>query len=173
MSARFDKIFQHIIDVEGTEYSNRSADRGGPTKYGVTLSTLKKYRQSDAVTAEDVMNLPIGEAKLIYIKFYYDLVGGDEIMSDKIAACLMDVAVNSGPSVAVKTAQKIINVKIDGDLGPVSIKTINTCPEIIFVREFLQARQLQYVDIVVAHPDQIENFRGWMKRTHILWDMVT
>lgn len=173
MSTRFDKLITHIFAVEGEIYTNRRNDRGGPTKYGITLSTLRNYRQDDNLQAIDVENLTPGEAKQVYYKLFYVPVGGDEIISDRVSATMFDVCVNSGDHTAVKIAQKIVNCVIDGEIGPKTIKAINACAESIFVREFIQAQQIRYVDIVIAHPEQIENFRGWINRTHILWDMVS
>ena len=173
MSTRFDKLITHIFAVEGEIYTNRRNDRGGPTKFGITLATLRRYRQDDNLQAIDVENLTAPEAKQIYYKLFYVPVGGDEIISDKASVLMFDVGVNSGDYTAVKMAQKIVNAGIDGVIGPKTIKAINGCDELVFVREFIQAQQIRYIDIVKAHPEQIENLRGWINRTHILWDMVT
>src|SRR6056297_511042 len=39
--ARFDSIFNHIVDLEGA-YSNHSADTGGKTKFGITEATARR-----------------------------------------------------------------------------------------------------------------------------------
>ena len=40
---RTETIIEHIIQVEGHAYTNNPADRGGPTKYGITQRTFPEW----------------------------------------------------------------------------------------------------------------------------------
>ena len=61
-------IIDGIIKREGG-YVNNPADRGGPTKFGITLKTLKAWRGSP-VTAWGVEGLGEDEAREIYESEY-------------------------------------------------------------------------------------------------------
>jgi lysozyme family protein len=62
-------MLNDVLQKEGGDVNN-SADRGGPTKYGITQATLSKFLER-AVTSEDVKNLDIGTARDIYELRYY------------------------------------------------------------------------------------------------------
>ncbi len=66
-------IISDILRREGDRYTNHPADRGGPTKYGITLLTLAAYRDAmnaggehPSATAADVERLTEVEARAIY-----------------------------------------------------------------------------------------------------------
>jgi lysozyme family protein len=58
-------LITELIEREGREYSNRAADRGGPTKFGVTQKTLSIWRRRP-VSALEVEALEEWEARKIY-----------------------------------------------------------------------------------------------------------
>jgi lysozyme family protein len=61
-----DTILDEIIRREGG-YVNHPADRGGPTKYGITAQTLGRWRKLDRpATATEVKALTETEARAIY-----------------------------------------------------------------------------------------------------------
>lgn len=103
-------------------YVNNPNDRGGPTNHGVTQATLSAYR-GYKVSIQEVKDLTKTEAVEILSKGYYDKVWGDHL-PDGIDLTMSDWAVNSGPSVPVKHAQKIVGVAADGVMGPKTLKAI-------------------------------------------------
>ena len=54
------EIIDDVLEAEGSKYTNDPADPGGPTRWGITLKTLRRWRQSGGrrgghqVTAADV-----------------------------------------------------------------------------------------------------------------------
>lgn len=117
MRNNFDRIMVHIFDVEGG-YVDHPRDPGGATNMGITIGTLRRWRDSP-VTKEDVKNLTKMEAKNIYYNFYWEVVDCDEWPSG-LDLVMMDACVNSGPSGSVKWLQRALGVSADGVLGPVT-----------------------------------------------------
>lgn len=97
-------------------YSNASSDKGGPTKYGITHSTLAAYRGVKSVTAEQVKAMTKAEAEEIYRKSYWTQAGG-ELLPSGIDYMAFDFGVNSGPGRAVKILQTLVGVEADGIVG--------------------------------------------------------
>jgi hypothetical protein len=170
-SDRFEKCFQLVIDHEGTKYTDHPADKGGPTKYGITLDTLRVTLPS--ATAHDVEHLTLGQAKIIYKQRYYEQVRGDELPSDKIALVMFDMGVLRGTGRIIRDMQKIVNTAVDGKFGPMTMAALERTPEVVVVRELLQTVQLHFVNIALDNPSQMVFLRGWMNRSHSLWDQVS
>ena len=128
--ADFNKAFEKILTFEGG-YVNDKSDSGGETKYGISKKAFPNV---------DIKNLTLNEAKEIYKKVYWDKIKGDKIKSQHIAELIFDTAVNMGTSFAIKTAQKVLNVKQDGIVGPITLNTLNNINEEIFIKDYKLAR---------------------------------
>lgn len=172
----FEKVIGKVIKAEGG-YSNHPADKGGPTNWGIIQSELSAWR-GKAVSAEDVKNLTLDEAIQIYKKKYWDAMGLDRIVDEKIQLILFDQGVNRGTKTAVLQAQRVANnfpgkkLSIDGALGPVSAGVINSIPATDFAREYLQASEHAYADIVIRNTSQNVFLHGWLNRVHNLQDVI-
>lgn len=125
-----DTIISDIIRAEGSRYTNDPADRGGPTRWGITQATLAEHR-GRPVTPDDVAALTETEAREIYRLMYWERPGfallGNHSMP--IAAEVMDTGVNCGPDPAARMLQRLLNasndagrlwpdLKVDGKCGP-------------------------------------------------------
>ena len=150
--ADFNKAFKKVLKFEGG-YVNDKSDSGGETKYGISKKAFPNL---------DIKNLTLNEAKEIYKKVYWDRIKGDEIKSQKIAELIFDTAVNMGAYFAIKSAQKILNVKQDGIIGAITLNALNNVNEEVFIKDYKLARIAKYVEI--AKGDKIKFLRGWIKR---------
>lgn len=103
-------------------YSNLKTDKGGPTKYGITLATLSAHRGKQC-TAEDVKRLTIAEAEAIYRKSYWLQSGGD-VLPVGLDYCNFDTGVNSGPGRANRILQEVVGVTPDGIIGGKTLAAI-------------------------------------------------
>jgi len=115
-----EKLIEDLINLEGG-YVNHPADKGGPTKYGITLKTLSDFRGND-LEDSDVKLLSKSAAATIYKQVYY-LAPGIDGLPDLVQAVTFDMAVNMGPVAAVKLLQRVIHklgtpVSVDGHIGP-------------------------------------------------------
>jgi lysozyme family protein len=155
-------IIAGIIEREGG-FVNHPADRGGPTKFGITLSTLAAFR-GFAVTANDVMAMSRAEAEEIYRERYIDRPGFSRIVSSRLRATLVDTAVLHGPDRAVRWLQEALRVKVDGVLGPKTAAAANAASDIALIKAVTAQRILHFHQIVTADPGQAVFIRGWVHR---------
>lgn len=182
MDDRFVRAFSKLLEVEGG-FVNDSLDRGGATKYGITIGTLSTYMKDGPrkPTIDDVRALTLNDAERIYrVLFWYPL-DLDLIKDERIAYCLFDQAVNRGALKAVQTMQKALNknlsitdLKEDGVLGPRTVSIINDqIPELLGMW-FVEECQMSYARICEYNQTQLRFLRGWLDRSHklqrLFWD---
>lgn len=118
------------------------ADPGGATRYGITRGTLAKWR-GRPVTAEEVSQLPVSEAKRIYEVWYWDAVSGNDLPLP-LALLVFDWGINSGPARAAIRLQKVANtfgkrLVVDGAIGPATCKAITEIKEVGQLRALMVA----------------------------------
>lgn len=121
-TVNFDKCLSEILKHEGG-YVDHPADPGGATNMGITHKTLARWRNVSPwwdVSKADVKSLERAEASKIYKKLYWNVIGGNALPGG-LDLALFDFAVNSGPSRAVKYLQRILKVRRDGALGPITL----------------------------------------------------
>ena len=100
----FEKVFPLLIKDEGEEYTDTPGDNGGPTKYGITLTDVKRFIKRNA-TSEDVRSLSLNQAKNIYKLKYWDALSCDDLPAGVDYTCF-DYGVNSGLSRPRKALQQ-------------------------------------------------------------------
>ncbi len=111
-------LIDRVIAREGG-FSDNSADAGGATNWGITISTLRDWRRAP-VSVDDVRNLTVDEAKQIYRSRFFVASGFDQVKDPQLLELLFDYAVNSGVYTATRSLQRCIGVKDDGMFGPIS-----------------------------------------------------
>jgi lysozyme family protein len=118
------QLAEDIVDREGG-FVNDPDDPGGPTKYGVTLGTMRALRRDLDVDGEvglaDVRGLTRGEAVEIFMRHYYQRPGIARLPVD-VQPSLFDMYVNTGSN-AVKILQRLLAARgfdcaDDGVIGP-------------------------------------------------------
>lgn len=167
--ANFSLFFPKLMGEEGGDkFTERSSDRGGPTKFGITLKTWiacgYDKDHNGIINAEDLKLITWQDAEAIAKPIYWDKVGGDIIPSQAVAEFSADWAYNSGAVTAVKHLQRILGLADDGIAGPQTLAAIKAAPqEPLF--EKLKASRLQFVAAIVAgDPSQAPNLEGWNNR---------
>jgi lysozyme family protein len=163
-----------ILRREGAQYSNHPADRGGPTKYGITLERLQAWRRRPTFAA-DVEQLAEGEAREIYLSEYFTAPSFDRINDERLQELVVDCGVNHGVDTAAKWIQSAAAVATDGKLGPVSLAAINGGNQVALYLRVLAARVRIYGRLVTNDPKladlgaaakglQAQNAAGWNNR---------
>jgi len=155
-------ILDDIIRREGG-YVDHPADRGGPTRYGITLATLADWRNRK-VTDEDVKNISETEAREIYRQRYLIAPGLHKIQDEKVKALAVDCAVNHGPRNAVKMLQEAAHVFADGVLGPKTEYAVNRMDASALYRRLCAERAKFYGRLITKDPSQAVFAAGWMNR---------
>ena len=145
-------------------YSNVKTDKGGPTKYGITLATLSAHRGRKC-SAEDVKGLTLGEAEAIYRKSYWTQSGGD-LLPVGLDYCNFDTGVNSGPGRANRILQQVVGVAPDGIIGVKTLDAVNKYPGGIekLIRDYCDARMAFLRSLTNKATGFPVNGRGWSRR---------
>lgn len=154
----FERAVSHVLKSEGG-YVDHPSDPGGATNRGITLATLSRWRGRPVSKAE-VKALTEGEAKLIYRKFYWDRVRGDDLPAG-VDLAVFDFGVNSGNERAAKHLQTILGATADGVIGPATLKALGKVEPAFIVRE-LTKRRLSYLQGLTSLWPVFG--KGWKKR---------
>jgi lysozyme family protein len=161
----------HVFPWEGG-FVNDPQDRGGATKYGITLATLRAYRGAKA-TVRDVRNLTKEEAERIYKAAYWTPLKPDKLPVG-LLALVFDASIQSGVGRAVKQLQQVLNstkivaIAVDGVMGTNTIQAVRA----VEARLGEDALQDMYADVrdsffehLAASGANFRKFvRGWRRR---------
>jgi lysozyme family protein len=155
-------VVDDIIRREGKEYTNRPDDKGGPTKFGITLAMLREWRKMPMLTAWDVEHMEEAEARDIYrVKF---IAPWGFIVNPQLRDFLIDSGVNHGVERAVKFLQRALGVKDDGDVGSTTRTALaNVDGETLRLRTIAE-RMKFYGRLVDADHTQAVYIEGWLNR---------
>ncbi|MGE0638395.1 MAG: glycoside hydrolase family 108 protein [Bacteroidia bacterium] len=182
--AEFGKWLSFLQDWEGG-FSDDKADRGGQTKYGVTLATYTALAPSilreQNPTAEKHKNLSPSDASRI-ILYYWNKVEGSRINDQALANALADWYFHSG-FWAVHNLHKVLNKnfgtslpvskKEGGKWKPVtfsekSLTAVNSAnPSALF--DYLSKERESFLRHIVTKDATQERFlNGWLNRLNDL-----
>lgn len=154
-----------ILDREGwPTYTDHPDDRGGPTKGGITLSTLRSWRGQSQLGEKALKDLIHSEALSILYKRYVECNGIDRLPNNPLKYQVIDNAVLSGPFIAVKDLQKSVQVKDDGIIGPITLYAVNKKGHVDVNRLLAVTRSLRLARFVQKNPNQLVFLVGWLKR---------
>ena len=161
--ANFGLFINKVLRLEGG-YVNHPNDKGGCTCKGITLPVFRGMYGA-GLDCSDLKTISDEQAATIYKKNYWDVCGGDKICNSQIANLLVDFAINSGCRTAIKSLQGLLDVGVDGVVGPQTIGAINahSDPHGLF-EELMKARKNHYLTIVENNPNQKVFLKGWMNR---------
>lgn len=143
----FAKIMQFIHKWEGG-YTNHPSDPGGATNRGITQRTYDAWRKKKGLSLRSVKDMPPQEDVEIYREEYWNPEW--EKLGFKLAACMMDTAVNMGAS----RANSFLKAS-GGD----------------YVK-FLQLRIAKYKELIQRNSSLAVFERGWMNRVNDLRKFV-
>lgn len=159
------EFLDNVIDREGG-YVDHPSDRGGPTKYGITLKTLRMHRDNPTLTRDDVRELTASEAREIYEDVYwFDSGLSDLPVTTNLSELLFDMAVNHGPGRTIKILQRVLGVREDGDIGPVTRQAMQDYNKCDLFLNVVRERILFYGRIVRNDLTQGAFISGWLNRT--------
>ncbi len=137
---------------------------------GVTGPTLAAYRgvKVESLKMSDMEKLTDAEAVSIAVKLFYKNPGLDRLVWNRVTASIMDFGYNAGPGRAVRLLQDLLDVTIDGKIGP---GTTGAYSKFIAKGEEFAAgawwavRERYYEDLVARTPSNGVYLRGWDNRS--------
>jgi len=125
-------LIDQLIAREG-DYVDHPADRGGPTRWGITAAVARANGYHGSLRA-----LPPETAAAIYERVYWRLPGLDRVASraPALAAELFDTGVNMGAGTAIGFLQRALNalnrgqrdypdVAVDQVVGPRTLAALD------------------------------------------------
>lgn len=146
----FETAMTFTAKWEGIKFTTVKDDKGGPTKYGITLGAAKAAKlDKDAdgdVDKEDVQLLTPVDALMVYKKDYWDFYNCEKY-GMPMAVAVFDAYVQHRPDVVRKQMIEPAN----GDW-----------------RVFLTCRKDFYVRLVMKDPTQKKFAAGWSNRMNDL-----
>jgi len=155
-------IITDILKREGG-YTDHPADRGGPTKFGITLSTLSTHR-ARSCNVDELKALTEGEARAIYEERYIIAPKLNRIIDGTLRGLVVDAAVNHGAGRAVKMLQAAVGADQDGIIGPKTIGAILALGSKAVYLRFCAERIRFYGQIISNDHSQAVFAQGWLNR---------
>lgn len=170
VTLRFVRAFCFTMQFEGEEYVDHPSDRGGPTKFGLTIPFLLTagYR----VHPRDLTML---QAMDIYYEAIWAPIHFDTFRDDRVAIKTFDIVVHRGRKGGIRVLQRALNdalvgvepsLVVDGHLGPVTRARVNhpwlNSDKMLYT--LVDVQRVAYQKIVANDPSQAVFFNGWMKR---------
>nr|DAF73160.1 MAG TPA: Lysozyme [Bacteriophage sp.] len=160
------KLVPFILSWETDKYTNNKKDRGGATKYGITLATWRRVgydKNGDGVlNEEDVKLLTKDDFHRVFKQNYWNACKADKIQDQSVANMLVDFAYNSGVSRAVTYLQITLGITADGIIGNKTLFAINKSNGKRLFERFKNARE-NYLKSI-ARGTQKNHLNGWLRR---------
>ena len=159
-------LFQNIKEWEGG-WSDHKNDKGGKTNMGITLKTWKSCgydKDGDGIIDERDLKL-INEQDVfnVFKKHYWDRYRGDDIRNQSIANIVVDWLWMSGNH-AIINVQKLLSIKADGVVGPITINTINQANQRELFAQIKRIRKEFFEKVCRDNPTQNVFLKGWLRR---------
>lgn len=171
-----DSLIDTVIDREGG-YVDHPADRGGPTRFGITQATAR----ADGYTG-DMRALPRTRAVAIYRRRYWTESGLDRLAAHvpTLAAELFDTGINMGPLVAIGFLQRALNalnrgasdypdITADGRIGAATLTALAAFlahrgaeGETVLLRAIEALQGERYLTLAERRPANEAFLYGWL-----------
>jgi lysozyme family protein len=166
-----------LIEREGG-YVNHSADKGGPTCFGITEAVARAHGFAGALR-----NLPHDEAAAIYRRLYWLRPRFHRVAnrSTRLAAELFDTGVNMGPAVATTFLQRALtalnrsgrdyaDLTPDGRVGPLTLQALDAYletrgkkgGETVLLRALEALQGERYLRLAERRPANKTFLYGWL-----------
>lgn len=180
--SNFDIAHKFTAQWEGA-ISDHSNDRGGITAYGASIKFVKGIASTPQgrdficqigvrmpITKESIRQLSRNQVQSMFKHEFWNALHLDGLLL-RPAVCLYDMAVNSGPSASIRTAQRGYNrcvihgskLTVDGILGPLTRKALAQDTDAI-IHAILNAR-VDFVEAIVRNDESQRAFLdGWLNR---------
>jgi lysozyme family protein len=172
-----DDLIDALIEREGG-YANHPADRGGPTKFGITEAVARAHGYRG-----QMRNLPRDEAAAIYKRLYWLRPKFDQVAkrSAAVAEELFDTGANMGPAVAATFLQRALSalnrdrkdypdLVPDGRIGPATLTALDefiklrgqASGETVLLRALDALQGERYLRLAERRPANEAFLYGWL-----------
>jgi lysozyme family protein len=169
-------LLDELIEREGG-FADHPADRGGPTRFGITEAVARAHGYGGAMPA-----LPRDEAVAIYRRLYWLRPRFDAVAerSPALAAELFDTGANMGPAVAATFLQRALtalnrngqdypDLVPDGRVGPRTLAALEAflklrggSGETVLLRALEALQGERYLRLAERRPANEAFLYGWL-----------
>jgi lysozyme family protein len=156
MRTNFDKAVSLLIGNHEKGYANHSWDPGGETIYGISKSAFPSAWHNGPPDYPTCVG--------IYREEFWEKIKGD-LLPWHIAYPVFDAAVMHGITDAVIFLQKTLNVKVDGIIGPITIRIAAQKVDKVGILADYMSRRAVYMSNL---PHWSQAGRGWMRRLFLV-----
>jgi len=173
---QIDQLIEDVIEREGG-YVDHPADRGGPTRWGITQAVARRQGYMD-----DIRHLPQSDAAAIYKRLYWLAPSFDKVAetAPRLAAELFDTAINMGTGTAIGFLQRALNalnreardygdLTVDRRIGPATLLALNSFlrkrgggGEEVLLKAIEALQGAHYVRLAETRPSQEAFLYGWL-----------
>ena len=171
------ELIDQLIEREGG-YVNHPADKGGPTRFGITEAVARAHGYVGAMA-----QLPREEASAIYRRLYWLRPRFDQVAkrASRVAAELFDTGANMGPAVAATFLQRALtalnrngkdypDLVPDGRIGPRTLAAIDAFleargrrgGETVLLRALEALQGERYLRLAERRPANEAFLYGWL-----------
>lgn len=167
--AEVSKLIPFIRKWEGG-FVDDPDDPGGATNMGVTIGTYEMYCKKKGYpqpTVEKLKNLKESDMVDILKTMYWDKFKADEIRSQSVANICVDWIWLSGIT-AIKRVQRVLSVKQDGVVGPVTLAAINSISALPLFGMIKGERKRHIEEMCRKNPKKKKFRNGWLNRLNDL-----
>ena len=175
LDSNFNKAVEIVLEHEGG-FSNHPADRGGVTKYGISLRFLKTLPDGDInddgeTTQEDIQHLTRDQAVAFYWREFWNKEGYGRFSDPILAAKILDLSVNMGARrahILLQRALRSVAAKVveDGKLGAITLKAVAHAPRDALLAALRSEAAGYYRLIAQLNPSQEQFLQGWLRRAY-------
>jgi lysozyme family protein len=171
-----EELIDDVIEREGG-YVNHPADRGGPTRWGITEVVARRSGYMG-----DLRVLPQCDAAAIYKRLYWTAPGFHKIaeLAPKLAAELFDTGINMGTGTATGFLQRALNalnrngrdyrdIAVDRRIGPATLLALHSffrqrgdAGQSVLLKAVEALQGAHYVRLAETRPSQEAFLHGWL-----------
>ncbi len=150
---------------DGQGYHVTAGDPGADTSWGVILASYAAWRRMHGftvTTSRDLMVAPRETFIPLIETLYWNGVKADSLPVG-VDLLVYDFGYGSGQVTSIEKLQQVVGVKVDGQLGPITLKAVNDCHPSALVLELGQVHEDYYKSL----GNLWSRFgRGWTNRNN-------
>ncbi len=183
-------IASHVIaneGVEGDSFADDPSDSGGPTNWGITLTTLEKLGidldKDGDVDVDDLKQVDRSLAIDILVKYYYiepelhRICDKHPFRGTRLRTAMMDWTVHSGQEIPIGELQQCLRIDVTQTVDDSLVNASNSADPIALANQLGAARRDWYFDLADRRAKDrqycvTKNGKkgGWIRRTERFMD---
>ena len=168
--ADFEKCINWVLKLEDSKLTGvikDLGDGGGLTRFGITQHSNPNVEPTFWTTMPFAEALDL--AKRRYRAIYWNVMKGDFINCEEVAAVLLSFVVNDGPFRAIREIQTALgrpDIVPDGHFGPKTLAAVNAAEPVQLARD-LRDQQIAFYRREVEYDPRDEKYlKGWINRAN-------